>query len=123
MIIEDANFPNNEIRIVVSPTQTKRLAEPTRPTTEPTICAFGVPSVRSHHVDPGQRLQRSNEDTGSDANRLTHHIRQVVDPVGKVYLESPGWTEQCLGAVSQSREAVTRWLLLIVCLHLDDATA
>ena len=81
MIIEDTNLPDNKIRIVVSPTQTKRLAETTRPTTQSTIWAFGIAPVGPHHFNPGQRLQRSNKDTGSDANRLTHHIRQVVDPV------------------------------------------
>jgi hypothetical protein len=81
MIIEDANFPNNKVRIVVSPTQTKRLAETARPATQSTIWVFGITSVSPHRFNPGKRLQCSNEDTGSDANRLTHHIRQVVDSV------------------------------------------
>jgi hypothetical protein len=75
MIIEDANFPNDKIHIVVSPAQAKRFAETSGPTTQPTICVFGITSVSPHHFNPGERLQGSNEDAGSDANRLTHNIR------------------------------------------------
>ncbi len=56
MIIEDANLANNEIRIVVSPTQTKGLTETTGPATQPVIRAFGIASVSPHHFNPGKRL-------------------------------------------------------------------
>jgi hypothetical protein len=123
VVIEDANPPDNKIRVVVSPAQAKRLAETTRPTTESTIWALGITSVGPHHVNPGERFQRSNEDPGSDTDRLTHHIRQVVDPVRQVNLEAPWWTEQCRVALSKSCVAMACWLLLIVCFHLDDAAA
>jgi hypothetical protein len=81
VVIEDTNLPDNKIRLVVGPTQTKRLAETTGPTTQSTIRAFGSASVSPHFFEPGEGLQRSNKDTRSDTNRLTHHIRQIVDPV------------------------------------------
>ena len=81
MIVEDPNLPDNEIRIVVGPTQAKCLAETTRPTAQSIIRVFGITSVRPHRFNPGERLQRPKEDAGSDTNRLTHHVRQVVDPV------------------------------------------
>jgi hypothetical protein len=74
MVVQDADFPHNEIRIVVSPSQAKRLTETTRPTTQSIIWPLGVSSIGPHHSNPGQRLQRSNKDPGSDANRLTYHI-------------------------------------------------
>jgi hypothetical protein len=53
VVIEDTDFPDNKIRAVVGPTQTKRLAETTRSTTQSTIWAFGIASVRPHHFNSG----------------------------------------------------------------------
>ena len=123
VVVEDANLPYNEIRIVVGPSQIERLAQPTGPTTQSPIWSFGIPSIGSHHFNPGERLQCSDEDAGSDAHRLTHHIGQVVDPVRQVHLEVSRRTEQRNVTFSDSPEAAACWFALVICFHLYDTTA
>jgi hypothetical protein len=123
MVIEDPDLTDDKIRIVVRPGQAERFAETTGPTAQSTIRHVGIAPVGPHHGNPGERLQRPNEDAGSDAHRLTHRIGQVVDPVCEVHLEAPGWTEQCRVAPSRSGEAMAGRLLLVVCLYLDNAPA
>jgi hypothetical protein len=53
MIVEDAHFPYDKIRIVVGPSQAKRLAEAARPTAQSPVWAFGIASVRPHCFNPG----------------------------------------------------------------------
>jgi hypothetical protein len=123
MVIEDSDLSEDEIRIVVRPGQAERFAETTGPTAQSAIRHVGVTPLGPHQRNPGEWLQRPNEDAGSDTNRRAHRIGQVVDAVREVDLEVPGGTEQGGVTPSGSCEAPTGWLLLVVCLHLDDAPA
>src|SRR5204862_1700132 len=106
---------------VVLARQRERLAEPARPGAEEPARLEAAALL--HRLDAGERLERPDQNRVRDALRLADEVETPVDAVGAVDVRVAGRAEHRRVALRPAAVAVSRRILVVVGLDLDDHAA
>lgn len=90
------------------------------------ICQFSIRAVMTalaHDLNPGQRFDRPDQDSGAMALFTGHDIETMMHAVGEIDIGETGGTEHGFGARRRAGKTMTGRICLIISFRLDDATA
>src|SRR5262249_24554451 len=106
---------------VVLARETERLGQATGPRAEEERVV--EPTPRAHPVEPVRRLERPEERTHARPHPAADDVRAPVDAVRAIDVEVPGWPEHRPVPPGRAPKRVTRRIVRLVRLDLDEDPA